>query len=399
MPVSNLPELMRTVPSDALAVLDYSRCDKGMQMQLDSNTALSKLDLKGFRSSRMVLSYVFMGGLVPVLAIDAGRASADTTADVRALLAQADTLKLSSSFLAGGIPGGKRAVVLISTSEAALPSVDRHLESHSSIVQAPGFAEAFRITGGREDWIYLRNSGLDKSLPRNFLSRYLSARQTINFLQGCADWLVADASDGSGKMSVYPVSNGAMSQYVTVLEASDAAECKISSILPQDTEFVLDIAIGPDFRRHYEDYTDARSKLEHYNKRLAELRKSSGEDPEAWEREAKIQEVAVVQWNNRKVVLYRPAKAPKGGEIDKNPRPGFTGALYGSAFELDNDQYCAPCGKWVVMGSEPDVAAFLQTSSFMQTSGWPQKECKFVAYAPSFMIYGNNKNIVLNKLK
>ena len=182
-----LPELMQTVPSDALAVLDFSRVDKGMRMQLDSTSAISRLNLRDFRSSRMMLSYVYMGKLVPLLAIEAGRAGADTSSAVRSLLGQADTCGVFSRFLAGGVEGGRHSIVLLSTSEVLIPSVERHLESGASIIDAPRFSEALAVTGGRTDHIYFRNAGLDRTLPRDYLSRYLSRRQMSLFLQKAAE--------------------------------------------------------------------------------------------------------------------------------------------------------------------------------------------------------------------
>lgn len=399
VPESELPELMQTVPSDALAVLDFSRCDKGMDMQLDSTTAINRLDLKEFRSSRITISYVFMGKLVPVLAIEAGRASADTSEAVRSLIRQADTLGISSMFLPQGVPGGRHSIVLLTTSQAAIPSVDRHLESHSSIVEAPGFSDAYRISGGKPDFIYLRNSGVDKTLPRTFLSRYISPRLTARFLQGAADWMVINAGDGADKLEMSTVDNGSYSQYVNLLADLEPAESRLASVLPQDTEFVIDLPIGDGFRGHYEDYLDACRMLESYNAGIAELRKNAGISPVDWEKSNGIKEVAIVHWNNRKVVLYRPAKGSRSEEIVKNPYAGFPALLYGGVFELDNDLYCGNCGKWVVTGSEPDVTAFLQTSNYLQASDWPQKNCKFAVLGPGMMFSWSKDKLMLNLKK
>jgi len=391
-----LSELMQTVPSDALAVLDFSRCDKGMQMQLDSTSAISRLDLKDFRSSRMMLSYVYMGKLVPLLAIETGRASADTSASVRSLLEQADTNRIFTRFLSGGVPGGRHSIVLLTTSEALIPSVERHLESDASILDAPHFAEALAMTGGKTDHIYLRNSGLDRTLPRNFLTRYISRRQTTRFLQNAADWLVADASGGPEKLTVDAVYSDSYSQYARFLQDIGTGESKVPAVLPSDTEFVLDIQVGGDFRSRYEDYLDACVRLDGYKAGLAELKNRSGKSPLTWEKELKVREVAAVNWNNRKVVLIRPDKTPKEAALAVNPYSGFPAALYGDAFAIDNDQYSAVSGKWIVTGSEPDVNAFIQTSAFLSESRWPSKDLKFVVYGPGLILSCNGRNVLIN---
>ena len=72
-----IPELLAAVPSDALAVICYDRLSEGMRL-LDSTSVLHKLDLKAFKNAKMALSLCYNGSLVPVLALDAGRAGADS---------------------------------------------------------------------------------------------------------------------------------------------------------------------------------------------------------------------------------------------------------------------------------------------------------------------------------
>ena len=391
-----LPELMQTVPSDALAVLDFSRVDKGMRMQLDSTSAISRLNLRDFRSSRMMLSYVYMGKLVPLLAIEAGRAGADTSSAVRSLLGQADTCGVFSRFLAGGVEGGRHSIVLLSTSEVLIPSVERHLESGASIIDAPRFSEALAVTGGRTDHIYFRNAGLDRTLPRDYLSRYLPRRQMSLFLQKAADWMVVNAADGPEKLLVTPVFSDTYSQYTRFLEDVGTGESRLLPVLPTDTEFVIDLVVGKDFRGSYEDYLDACVRLDAYRAGLAELKNQSGKSPLTWEKELKVKEVAVVNWNNRKVVLVRPDKAPKAAGTDVNPYQGFPAVLYGAAFALDNDRYAGMAGKWIVSGSEPDVEAFLQASAFLSESRWPSKDLKFVVYGPGMIFSCSGRGMFMN---
>jgi hypothetical protein len=110
----------------------------------------------------------------------------------------------------------------------------------------------------------------------------------------------------------------------------------------------------------------------------------------------KVKEVAVVNWNNRKVVLVRPDKAPKAAGTDVNPYQGFPAVLYGSAFALDNDRYAGVAGKWIVSGSEPDVEAFLQASAFLSESRWPSKDLKFVVYGPGMIISCCGRGLFMN---
>lgn len=80
--------------------------------------------------------------------IEAGKAIADTTQDLRTLIAAAD-----SSGLLTRINGD---LLLISTSETVINSSVRHLEEGHSILEAKGFAEiASTGTANGDDVIFL----------------------------------------------------------------------------------------------------------------------------------------------------------------------------------------------------------------------------------------------------
>ena len=93
-----IPELLAAVPSDALAVVCYDRLEEGLRL-LDSTSVLRQLNLTAFKQSKMALSLCYNGSLVPVLALETGRAEADSVSAVRTLLAQAATLRLQTEYV------------------------------------------------------------------------------------------------------------------------------------------------------------------------------------------------------------------------------------------------------------------------------------------------------------
>lgn len=393
---SRIPELLFTVPSDALVVMNFDKCSKGMTMLVDSTASIARLDLSGFQNSRMALSYVFTGRLIPVLALDAGKAAADTTEAVKDLMAQADSLGLRQMYLPEGAREGHRACIILSTSEAALPSVDRHIETGASILDAPDFLRAVTQADGRQDMIYFRNSGADKTLPRNFLSKFLSRRQLTVFVQKFADWTLLDVSGAPDKIALDAVRNNEYTYFANLLDDMESGESKLAQMLPAGTDFAIDLIIEGDFRERYEDYLDASVRLDGYKAGLAELKESSGISPTAWEKENRIREVAIIHWNNRKVLLVRPAKSPESMDIEPNPYAGFVAALYGNAFTTENDLYHASAGHWIISGSEPDVETYINSTSFLQEQGWPSKDTKFVVYRPGDMVSWTKKGFTAN---
>ena len=85
------PELLAAVPSDALAVVCYDHCADGMRLY-DTTGVLARLDLTAFKNARMALSLCYTGSLMPLLALDCGRAEADSASAVNSLCAQAASL-------------------------------------------------------------------------------------------------------------------------------------------------------------------------------------------------------------------------------------------------------------------------------------------------------------------
>ena len=61
-----IPELIATVPSDALAVICYDRLSEGLSLY-DSTSVLHKLDLSAFKNARMALSLCYAGSVMPRL--------------------------------------------------------------------------------------------------------------------------------------------------------------------------------------------------------------------------------------------------------------------------------------------------------------------------------------------
>ena len=136
-----IPALITTVPSDALGVVCYDRCAEGLSLY-DSTSVLHRLDLSAFKNARMALSLCYNGSLVPVLALDAGRAPADSSEAVSGLLAQAASLRLRAEYFPPDEEARRDGFLLITPSDAQLTAVKRHLSEHTSILDAPGFREA-----------------------------------------------------------------------------------------------------------------------------------------------------------------------------------------------------------------------------------------------------------------
>ena len=152
-------------------------------------------------------------------------AIADTTQDLRTLIAAAD-----SSGLLTRINGD---MLLISTSETVINSSVRHLEEGHSILEAKGFAEiASTGTANGDDVIFLSNAYMDNFLGTYFAKKH---RKSRNFLKELAEWTaltITKRSDAGVSMHGTLLYGSEPSYYLNVLSHAGSSEMKIAEVVP-----------------------------------------------------------------------------------------------------------------------------------------------------------------------
>ena len=278
--VRRVPELLAAVPSDALAVVCYDRLEEGLPL-LDSTNVLRQLNLTAFKQSHMALSLCYNGSLVPVLALDASRAEADSASAVSTLLAQAANLKLQAEYVRPDAETKRRGFLLITPSNAQLTAVRRHLSEHTSILDAPGFRQALAAAAG-QDFVAFRGGGAPERLaPKGWLRDYFPRRALTRFLGSVADWTVlTPAAEG---FDVVPVCEQDDAFYANILGSLPFGESRLGAILPEEVQFALALPVAlPQLREAVDRWQDASVKLTAHRKRLETLRKESGKDPLQW---------------------------------------------------------------------------------------------------------------------
>lgn len=389
------PELLAAVPSDALAVLCFDRCAEGMRLY-DSTSVLAQLNLSAFKNARMALSLCYNGSLVPVLALDCGRAEADSASAVSILRAQAAQLRLHTDFFPADKEAGRPGLIVITPSEAQLTAVRRHLGGYASILDAPGFRSALTAAAS-SNFIIFRNSGAERLAPKGWLQDYFPRRSLTAFLSTFADWTVLTPKDGG--FAIRPVCGAGDSYYANILGSLPPADSRLETILPRDTRFAMTLPVSnPQLRQAVERYQDASVRLTRYRQALDGLKDAAGKDPLLWEKELDIREVALVRFDGGTVALARPAKAATEHEPAANTRRGFLPALYGSAFALPDDNTAATYGGWHVFGAEKDVRAFLEAERPGKDEpriGLPGRGCRFLLYQPEKTLAWGRKGIDL----
>ena len=393
---AELPQLMRTVPSRSMAVMHFDRCDDALALLLDSTSVFRRLDYGRLGNAEIILSYDYSAGLIPLLSIDAGRASGDSSSTVKKVLAQAEENGLRAIYTGDLLP--KRAAVLISPSQQMLDEALRHIESGSSILDVRGFAEAAAMSEGGRGCILLKNGGASRLLPKKMLAAQFARKDLVRFFAGAAEWTLLEFDSYSReKIGVKFRGDGNRRYLCEMFAPLPAADCGIAAVLPEGASLVMGLPLksAKDYLAAWQDCLDRRAELSKYRGHLAALKKAAGKSPETWFAELSPKEVALVRWDSRELLLLRPQKKARSAGIGENTRAGFIPALLGEAFRIADDSCCAAQGGWMAFGSEEDLAAWLDAEKCKDAAGLPRK-AKCYLINDELSIVADAKNIVLN---
>lgn len=392
--VRQIPELLRTVPTDALVVVPASSLEDGLAMALDSTNVLRSLDWGRLGHNDAIISFVYNSKLSPIVCAEAGRSAADTLQDVKRILDEAAGSKVFAGYIPSGKCGTDRNILVVCQSEAVYSAAMRHLEAGKSVLDAPDFASALELAP-ESNAIFIRNDGWDKILPKKYLSDIFKRSDVVKFAQGACDWtIVVPGSEGAGVRFSW---HEGSPQFAGVLESLKGGESQLAAMLPEDATFALDLPISSEFRETYRGWRYASSNLDKYEKELARLAKVSGVKPLEWEKTAGVREICLVQWGKgRKVVLVRCTKQyADSSEPVANEVAGFVPALYGSAFRAVADSCCIFRNGWMVCGAKDDVKAYAGVEPAPEPALQPKKNCKFAIWQPGRLFAADNKGIYL----
>lgn len=392
---ASVPEQLKMVPSDALVIVNRAKCSDCLSA-LDSGHVFRRLRTGVLSKGKATLSFCYTNTLTPILAIETDKAVPDTTNCIPNLIERADELGLKHRMF-GPVEGyTKKTNIVITTTETMMSVINRHQDGHSSILDAPDFANAIELTAGAKEWTIFRNSGASKFIPKDFLKGLFAYRDIVALASSFAEWTCISPAFGGGyNIRAYRDETGA--SFIDHLDALEPIISKLPSIVPDSTSFVLDLPMdAPAYRKSYEKYLDAQLKLEKYKNRIDALRSTAGKSPLKWEEENGIQEVALVKWLGHSVVAVKPANTVEAQEPAANKYQGFIPALYGSAFQLADDSFTVQMNGWIVIGSQEDVIAFMNAAR-PETFSWPARKLKFMIDTPELQVYCASGDIKLEQ--
>ena len=382
-------ELLSYVPSDACGVIVCEKAAAGLENLFDSGSVFRELAYGRLADSRMVISYHYVGALIPMIAVDAGKSQADSKQAVE-IIESAAELELEARIVQKSTRYGRRNVLLISPSGAILDAAERHMDAHTSVLEVEGLTDALEKAPARGDVVIFRNDAIGNLLPKDFLSKYITRKQLVSFIKGYSEWTVMhlEGAETAGKgvyltYDVRTVHPDDFSKSAQVFESQGYGESKVASMLPQGTTYVIDqpVASVENLLDARKKNLDARGGLNKFSNTCTQLARTAGIDPIKWAMETDIKEVAKVQWRGEEVVLIRPGKPLVSHNVRFNQYRGFVTTLFGQGYALADESHAACIGNWLIMGGEEAVKHFLASEVKQKLHYWPSKGVKAIVLA------------------
>lgn len=403
-------DVLKAVPSRAVAVAHFGRLDKALSLLTDSTSVLRQIDFGSLHSNEATISWVYSANLVPVLAVEAGRGTSDISSVAAKVMARAQEQGLHCSYTGDAL---KRAILIISPLQSVVDEAQAHIDAQTSILDAPGFADASKLAEGEAGTLFLSGQATRRWLPKGFLKGIFPRIATASMTASFSEWFVADFdSYSTEKISVKYLQDPSGYHYSKVIESTRGGDVKLASFLPEDYSLFVDFPVGNavKYMEAWSSYLDVKALL-HTNRINSKIiERSCGISPMAWAAKLNIKEVALVArfrpeasaasepQTASKVLLVRAGK--KSGlpaVAGKNECPGGLEVLFGRLFRLEDESFCAPVGRWLVIGAERDVLPYIEDAGKLRLPDLPKSDCNFAICTPDWQIACAGGKIGLRK--
>lgn len=397
--------VLAAVPTDASMIASFSRFKDAVAVMNDTSkvfrTVLSDSDknsfrlffsllkdksLKGLSDAEAVISMYNSGNIAPLLIVAAGSSPADTTVGVKNILECADSAHLYSRLVDCSLiadehsPLIRKTLLAVSSVEALVTSVTRHVESGSSVLDRTCFPETVSMTGGKTS-IYVSHDHIGKLMSVYMNRKYSSSS---DFFRNVADWSgfsVEEANSRSVVLRGNVVSGENPSYYANVVAATSPGEILAPEMLPPSTEYAVSIAFEDcsAYETAYMGFRDAVRHLDSFRDADQQFKKSASIAASQLAQRLDVKEVTRVKYRSGDkfddLLLVRIAKEDVAillrgtgmkslkeyqGVVTINPYIGFTGLLYGKEFSLQDEGYRVYINGWLIIGSESAVTGYVK---------------------------------------
>lgn len=362
--------LLPAVPSDAVMVCCFTEGVKAISSICTESAFPRAILNSGFKPSQMTVSLHFSGKLQPLYIFDLGKASDTPSQEAELLMSVAAECGMQADYQNCSTIGSKydisdRSIVVASTSEGLVKSSIRHLQKGVSILDANGFTEASPYAS--DNAVFIPNATSGKILSSLLTGKY---RSWSSFAPKLSDWIVLDIDNMSDDISFSgsAVTDGEISDFLTVFDDTRPSSSELSSILPSYTLSALTMNID-NTAEHISDYQlflDARQSLQTRLTQINELEEKVGFSPIALFTRHQAEEVATCSFmkdgNLERVNLVRVAKPDTlenySASVHPYPYRSFTSLVFGDLYKLPDESCFTYYEGWIVSGSKSAVSEF-----------------------------------------
>lgn len=372
--------LLPAVPSDAVMLCCFADADDYLEQIYGGAGFPVSLKESGAKLGKMTVSLHFSGKLSSLYVLDAGKASAQPSAEAELIMESARKCGMTVEYLDCSTTGSKlaiadRSIVIASKSENLVKSSLRHIQKSISIIEAPGFAEA-SAAASSENVIFLSNAVSSKILSSVFTSRHAGWSR---FASKVADWTVFDMVVSGNESSFFGsmVTGGSLSYFASLFERTGAASSKLSSVLPSQTLSAATLPLK-NVAKHiseYQTFLDARQSLQSRKSKLDDLEKKTGISPISFFTILETKEVATatLMMDNQveRVNLIRVARPDTLKDCASAVHPykyaSFASAVFGNIFDIPDEASFTYVNGWLVSGSAKAVSEFASGKALTYT--------------------------------
>ena len=392
--------LLAAVPSDAVMVVEFQDLKTACSFLSDSagcfryfagcgedgviQSFLAKAagaGLGSLKSAGAVLSLHYNGSLVPLLAVDAGRAG-EAGREETEFVSSAQASGLSASLLdCSSVADSKaylsrRNVILLSTSDVLPKSAERHIGKSVSVLDSDGFSRCVEKSGQGGTVIFVSCREIGKFFTSIADRSIYGYADFIRKFSGWTSFSVSDNSSGHILLDGIFCSRDGVEDFANVFRNYEPSRSEAASVLPSYTIFsgsmpMDDVSAFISANDAFADGSGQLGKIANVRK---ELQKATGISPVQWALTLKIKEVSAAYFrvgdSVEKVLLFRTggkeagqlfgdsgvssgkAAAPK---VRKYAYPGFAASVFGPFFSASDESFFTCVGDWVIAGSKAAV--------------------------------------------
>ncbi|MCQ2147733.1 MAG: hypothetical protein MJZ16_09485, partial [Bacteroidales bacterium] len=310
--------LLQAVPSDAALVMHFKSLDKALDMLNDSTMAFggiadagqkkfktfisslneNKKSIGSIKNQPAAIALLNSGGMIPLLILDGGKATADTTSDAESVVSIA-TENVSNH----GYKSDNRNYILVSESETIIGSSIRHIENGLSILDADGMRETISNTSG-DNVILLSGSYSGKIQTTYFASKYNQYSDVFKRLGLWTSLSIEDASEKHVSLKGHSWGKQDGSSFFSYARNSAASDVKVCDVLPSHTDAVISLPVG-DIKQAIEareKYLDAIGKIEQYKTKNKSYKSATEMIASDWAKTIGIKEVAIAWFHDDKTL-------------------------------------------------------------------------------------------------